>query len=142
MKESIEKFGRYAQRPNLITKMLAGDPEKGTEPLSDEDISSEVSNLIFAATDTTALEMAYLLYELACHPEWQEALRREIQASGVKEANFCYLKLQHLPILNALIQETFRVHPGVPPGLPRTTPKQGHMIDGIFVPGDVRTSYL
>lgn len=42
-----------------------------------------------------------ILYELACHPEWQEALRGEIQASGVKEANFSYLKPQHLPILNA-----------------------------------------
>ena len=93
MKESIEKFGRYAQRSNLMAKMLAGNPEKGIEPLSDEDIFSEVSNLIFAATGNTALEMAYLLYELACHPEWQEALRRGIQAAGVKEANFSHLKL-------------------------------------------------
>ena len=62
MKESIEKFGRYAQRPNLMTKMLAGDLEKGTEPLSDEDISCKVSNLIFAAIDTTVLEMAYIYY--------------------------------------------------------------------------------
>ena len=62
MKESIEKFGRYAQRLNLMAKMLAGNPEKGTEPLSDEDISSKVSNLIFAAIDTTVLEMAYIYY--------------------------------------------------------------------------------
>ena len=45
-----------------MAKMLAGNPEKGTEPLSDEDISCKVSNVIFAAIDTTALEMAYIYY--------------------------------------------------------------------------------
>jgi len=46
----------------------------------------------------------------------------------------------NLPYLHACIQETFRMHPPVPLALPRVTPKEGAMVNNIFVPGNTRVS--
>ncbi|KAK5659655.1 hypothetical protein OQA88_863 [Cercophora sp. LCS_1] len=66
-------------RRTLLTKLVVGNPETGAEPLPDEDIATEVSGITFATVDATGTSTAYMLYELACHPEWQRRLQREIR---------------------------------------------------------------
>src|SRR5437667_10176425 len=103
MKEYLKLYGRTSTRRSLLTKIIAGDPKTGAEPLSDPQISVEVSNLVFAATDTTGNTMAYALYRLCCHPEWQKKLRDELRASKAKEVNFGFQTLQPLPVLNGVV---------------------------------------
>jgi cytochrome P450 len=140
MKEYLELYGRASSRRSLLTKIIAGDPSTGTEPLSDPEISVEVSNLVFAATDTTGNTMTYALYRLCCHPEWQRKLRDEIRTSGARDTGFSFQSLQSLPILNGVMMETLRLHPAVPGGLPRVTTGNGCNIGGLWVPGKVRPS--
>lgn len=45
--------------------------------------------------------------------------------------------IQDAPYLNAVINETLRLHPPVPSGLLRQTPPEGLTIDGTYIPGDV-----
>jgi cytochrome P450 len=137
MNEYIESYGRNSTRRTLLTKLLAGDPASGTEPLPDSDIRTEVSNLILAATDTTGITMAYALYRLGCHPEWQDKLRGELKEYGMGSEDFNYKTLQSLPILNGVVLETLRLHPVVPGGLPRVTTKDSTIISGIHVPSKV-----
>lgn len=49
-------------------------------------------------------------------------------------------KLANLEHLNAVIQETLRLHPPVPSMLQRKTPSEGIMIDGTFIPGNTIVS--
>ena len=79
MQEYIEMHGRNSKHRSLLTKLLAGDPATNTPPLTDPEVSTEVSNLLFAATDTTGATLSYALYELCCRGEWQTALRRELR---------------------------------------------------------------
>jgi cytochrome P450 len=138
LKEYLKLYGRSSKRRSLLTKIIQGDPSTGAEPLTDPEISVEVSNLVFAATDTTGNTMTYALYRLCCHPEWQEKLRAEIRASGCKAAGFSFQSLQSLPVLNAIFMETLRLHPAAPSALPRITTGNGCDIGGIHVPGKVR----
>ena len=121
VQDYIKRHGRTSNRRTLLTKLITGNTETKTEPLSDEEIVVEVSNLTFAAVDTTGTTAAYAIYRLACHPEWQDKLREEIRASGVVENDFPVAAVQALPVLNAILMETLRLHPAAPAGLPRIT---------------------
>ncbi|KAF2265756.1 cytochrome P450 [Lojkania enalia] len=137
LRESIEKYGRQSRRRDLLTKLVAGDPEKGTLPLSDQEISYDVSGFIYAATDATAMNMAYLLYELAAYPEWQSKVRAEIKEAGLKRDGYPYQVIQGLSVLQACLYESMRLHPATGLGMPRLTPPEGMLIDGVFVPGNI-----
>lgn len=81
--------------------------------------------------------MAYIIYELASNPEWQERIRLELKNAGLSDIRIPYQTLQGLPVLQACIHESMRLHPPVGSGLPRVTPPHGTLIDGVFVPGGV-----
>lgn len=138
MAEYIATYGRESDHRSLLTKLLQGDRASGTPPLPESDIGVETSNLLFAATDTTSNTLAYTLYRLAMRRDWQDKLREEIRASGVAEAGYSFKSLQGLPVLNAVMQETLRVHPAAPSGLPRLTTGKGIDVDGLHVPANVR----
>jgi cytochrome P450 len=141
MKEYLKLYGRSSKRRSLLTKIIAGDEKNGTEPLSDPEISVEVSNLVFAATDTTGNTMTYALYELSNHPEWQEKLRAELKEAKAKEGEFAFQQLSTLPVLNGIHMETLRLHPAVPSGLPRMTTEAGR-IAGVEVAPKVSIAIL
>lgn len=138
MQECIKRFGRDSSHKSIITRMISGDPDNGIEPLSDEIISLEVSNAVFAATDTSGNAMSYALYRMASHPDWQTKLRAEIRAAGAREANYSFQLLQSLPILHGVMNETLRLHPPAPASLSRITTGKGCEIGGLFFPGKVR----
>ncbi|KAH6697163.1 cytochrome P450 [Plectosphaerella plurivora] len=140
MKECISRFGRESKRQTIITRMISGDPYKGTAPLSDDIISLEVSNAVFAATDTTGNAMSYALYRMASHPDWQAKLRDEIRSSGSKAAGYPFQTLQALPILHGVMNETLRLHPPAPASLPRMTTRNGCEIGGMYFPGKTLVS--
>jgi cytochrome P450 len=46
--------------------------------------------------------------------------------------------VKDLPILDAIVHETLRVHPAAPASLQRLVPVEGSVIDGVNVPGKVK----
>jgi cytochrome P450 len=138
LRSYIALYGRKSGRYDLLTKLIAGDAARSISPLTDEEISIEVSNDVFAATDTTGNTMTYALYQLCCNPKWQQRLRNELRGSNGREKSWSFQSVQHLPILHAVIMETLRVYPAVPCGLPRITPPQGTKVGNLFIPGNVR----
>jgi cytochrome P450 len=117
-------------RRNLLTKLLAAD-------LPDHQIEVEIFGMTFAAVDTTSTVMTYIMYELSCHPEWQDKLRSELLAADLDTKGYTLPELYKLPILTAVIEETMRLHPPAIAGMPRATPPEGATIDGLYVPGNV-----
>lgn len=45
-------------------------------------------------------------------------------------------KLSTLPFLDGIVNETLRMHPPVPSGMPRETPKTGAQIGPYWIPGE------
>ncbi|KLJ09232.1 hypothetical protein EMPG_15340 [Blastomyces silverae] len=132
--EYIQKYGRVSKRRDLLTKMIG---RKGNDPdaLADSDIAVEISNLGFAATDTTGTALLYLFWELARNPDLAERLRSELADLPVVDGVIQHHSVSNLPFLDALISEGLRAYPPIPAGLLREAPIGGCTINGIYVPG-------
>lgn len=70
-----------------------------------------------AGIDTTASSIEWVMAELLHNPEKLEKVRKEVQTLGkgeqVKESD-----ISKLPYLQAVVKETFRLHPPIPMLLP------------------------
>jgi cytochrome P450 len=106
--------------------------------VSDEGIVEEVTNLLFAGTDTTSNTLTYLFWELARNPEWLGRMRKELNDAIGEQGNPPYSTISELPILDAVIYELLRLWPAAPASLQRVTGPEGIIIDGLFVPPNVR----
>lgn len=81
-----------------------------------------------------------MFYYLAKYPQLQESLRQEVKDAMSVDGLPNWSKLAQLPLLDGILQETLRMHPPVPQGMGRNTPRTGAQIGNVFVPGDVIVS--
>lgn len=91
-------------------------------------------------SDTTNSTLTFCLYRLATNAEIQTALRHEILSSNEDSTSLAWEVLRELPLLEAVINETLRMHPAVPGGMPRLTPKEGLYLESIYIPGGTTVS--
>lgn len=120
-------------------KLLLSRNQALPRHITNTGIIEELTNLIFAGTDTTGNTLTYLFWELAHHPEWQLRLREELNEALDGKDTYDYNTISELPVLDAVVQETLRLRPAAPSGLQRVTPEAGCVIDGTTVPSRVRT---
>ena len=85
------------------------------------------------ASDPVLYTLVLLFFHLATAPTQVEKLRRELD--GLDDLSNDRL-LQKLPHFNGLIKETLRLHPPVPSGSLRNTPKEGLTVGSTYIPGN------
>ncbi|KAF8149258.1 cytochrome P450 [Mycena galopus ATCC 62051] len=80
--------------------------------LTKEEVVAQTGMLFIAGQDTTTSSISFGFLELARHPEFQEELRAEIHHFRRNQSDgFVY---DNMPLLNAFIRETLRLHPAGP----------------------------
>nr|XP_023481118.1 docosahexaenoic acid omega-hydroxylase CYP4F3 isoform X1 [Equus caballus]XP_023481119.1 docosahexaenoic acid omega-hydroxylase CYP4F3 isoform X1 [Equus caballus]XP_023481121.1 docosahexaenoic acid omega-hydroxylase CYP4F3 isoform X1 [Equus caballus]XP_023481123.1 docosahexaenoic acid omega-hydroxylase CYP4F3 isoform X1 [Equus caballus] len=99
---------------DFIDVLLLAKDEDGKE-LSDEDIRAEADTFMFRGHDTTASGLAWVLYNLARHPEHQERCRQEVREllRDREPKEIKWDDLAQLPFLTMCIKESLRLHPPV-----------------------------
>lgn len=98
--------------------------------------------MIFAGSETTAISLSSVFYFLLKNPRVYAKLMQELDdavANGTIESRpnkiVSWSESQKLPYLDAVIQESFRLHPAAGLILERIVPPQGMDILGEFIPG-------
>ncbi|KAL5360564.1 cytochrome P450 [Aspergillus floccosus] len=120
-------------------------------------VASELLDHLVAGHETTGITVTYIMWELSRQLEVQKQLRQELSSlsqcleysedgeeksrlpSGLPSA----MSIDSLPLLDAIVRETLRLHAPAPAPLPRVTPMSatGTTIDGYQgIPGGVRVS--
>lgn len=93
---------------DVMGVLMKATDEQGN-PVSDEHICNELLSVLTAGQMTTAVALAWALYELGRHPEVVAKLRAELEAIGPNPDPG--LLLTSLPYLDAVCKETIRLHP-------------------------------
>jgi cytochrome P450 len=112
------------------------------EFMDDTRILTSCVSMVFAGSETTAISLSSVFYFLLKHPQVYAKLMKELDdavADGTVEARadktVSWTESQKLPYLDAVIQESFRLHPAAGLMLERIVPPQGMDILGNFIPG-------
>ncbi|KAL2841563.1 cytochrome P450 [Aspergillus pseudoustus] len=119
-------------------------------------IASELLDHLIAGHETSGITFTYIMWELSQRPELQAELRRELSTLGISlkypfasdtDGGLPGLplpsKIDSLPLLDAIVRETLRLHAPAASPLPRITPDtpSGTSINGYGgIPGGVTVS--
>jgi hypothetical protein len=141
---------RLAMRKDLDTKTFLNPHFLTTKQEYPRrlEIASDMFDHNAAAFETSGITLSYLYYELSRHPDLQTRLRQELLtlspsfAYPVPEGQDPELpdskEVERLPLLDAILQETLRLHTAVPGRQPRVTPAKGCTLAGYDqIPGGV-----
>ncbi|PIA63064.1 hypothetical protein AQUCO_00200830v1 [Aquilegia coerulea] len=115
----------------LIELKENADGEGGK--LTDTHIKALLLNLFTAGTDTSASTVEWAIAELIRHPKILAKSLEELDTVVGKDRLVAESDLSQLPYLQAIIKETFRLHPSTPLSLPRMATEDCE-IDGYFIP--------
>lgn len=125
-----------ASRPDFMSRVLEQNRDDGTGITRDE-INATMALLVVAGSETTATLLSGCLYLLLRNPDKLNKLREEILAEFQSADDITILRVNRLPYLFAVLEESLRVYPPVPVSLPRVVPPEGASISGYWVPGGV-----
>jgi cytochrome P450 len=96
---------------DLLSMLLQARHEDGSG-MSDQQLRDELTTLMVAGMDTTALALSWALYLLSQNPEPARALREELdQVLDDRAPSFA--DLPRLPYTEMVVKETMRLYPSV-----------------------------
>ena len=90
---------------------------------------------VLANSQLTTGAMTSCMYLLLKNKKALNELTNEIRKAFTSDDQIGVQSTQSLVYLDAVLNETLRVHNPTPINLPRVVPREGRVIDGVFVPG-------
>ncbi|KIW35631.1 uncharacterized protein PV07_02316 [Cladophialophora immunda] len=143
LNRATTRLKRYRNGEKLddFFSVLMEDKNGRSNDLEWGEIIAEISIMMNAGSDTTAIAITNVIYRLLKNPDCMAKLRQEID-EALDEDDFVapYDKVRHLPYLRACLDESLRIMPPNTFGLPRRTPPEGALILGDWVSGDTSVS--
>lgn len=139
LRESLLKSPDVKERdgkPDFVSRFFQirqEDPNKMTKM----DIFTMCQSNIGAGSDTTAISLSAIVYNLLKHPKTYNRLKEEIIEAanqGKISDPISFKEAQELPYLQAVIKEALRLHSATGLPLARVVPKGGAMLAGKHFP--------
>jgi len=126
------EVGRSPLLSKLIEKTMTD--ERNFPPAL---LQAEISNLIIAGTDTSAITLTYLIWNIIKHADVRKQLKVEVETLG---GDFDDSKLAKLPYMKNVVTESLRLYGAANGGLPREVPPGGYELAGHHLPAGVTVS--
>ena len=124
-----------APREDLLKKLMEGKDAAG-RPLGRDEITAEALTMLIAGSDTTSNTLCAVMFWVLRSPGVLAALQAELDAALAAPWKIpAYAAVKNLPYLDAVINESLRMHSTSSLGLPRVVPPQGATVCGEFFVG-------
>ncbi|KAL9013189.1 MAG: hypothetical protein Q9173_002099 [Seirophora scorigena] len=148
LKEKAEQHFRWSQekirrrienktsRPDFMTYIL--DNTEGEAKMTQEEMDSIGSFLIFAGSVTSELTCASTTWFLLKNPAVYDRLKKEIREAFKTMDEITTAASAKLPYLHAVINEALRLHPPAAVAAPRLVDRPGVVVSGHEIPVGVR----
>jgi len=122
-------------RTDLLNKLQEGKDDDGN-PMGREELTAEALTQLIAGSDTTSNTSCAITYHLAHNPSVQTKLQKELDEALGQEDDpvSTFEQVKKLPYLQAVIDETLRIHSTSGVGLPRLVPEGGLVVCGKTFP--------
>ncbi|XVE57072.1 hypothetical protein DITRI_Ditri04bG0062500 [Diplodiscus trichospermus] len=129
-----EVDGKGEKKIDLL-QMLLGlqENEDRASSITMDQLKGILMEIVLGTTDTTSTTLECTMAELIRHPEIMEKVKKEITDVVGLNNRAEESHLPNLRYLNAVIKETFRLHPALPLLVPRS-PDESITIGGYTVP--------
>ncbi|KAL6351895.1 hypothetical protein LRP88_14707 [Fusarium phalaenopsidis] len=143
-KRILERRARgNSERRDMLQQFFEAKTDRG-EPISHADVLSEAANVLGAGADTTSIGIKACLGYLLLNPDKYRQLQRDIDSycaqNGITSNALSYSNCVEIPLLQAVVKESTRLHPSIIFQLPRVVPADGITIRKYFIPGGAHAS--
>ncbi|KAJ5963151.1 Cytochrome P450 [Penicillium waksmanii] len=128
-----ERVKNTPDHPDVFSWLLDAFQRGAKTKQNQADIYGDAYLIIVAGSDTTAATLTNMFFHIGSEPRLQEELQAELDALPALSNN----NLVGVKLLDAIVNETLRLHPAVPSGTQRVTPPEGIFIGNRHIPGDV-----
>ncbi|CAM8971616.1 unnamed protein product [Rhodiola kirilowii] len=125
--------GEGGKHLDFLTVLLQDNTDGEGGKLTDIEIKALLLNMFTAGTDTSSSTVEWAIAELMRHPKLLLQAQQEIDTVVGRDRLVTELDIPNLPLLQAIVKETFRLHPSTPLSLPRMA-SESCEIDGYHVP--------
>ncbi|KAH8101888.1 cytochrome P450 monooxygenase pc-bph [Cristinia sonorae] len=124
-----------SDRRDLLGKLQEGKDDEG-KPMGKEELTAEALTELIAGSDTTSNSSCAITYYLAHNPHVQSKLQKELDEALSEEDDpvTTFQSTKSLPYLEAVINESLRLHATSGIGLPRLVPEGGLTVCGRTFP--------
>ncbi|KAL9094741.1 MAG: hypothetical protein Q9165_003012 [Trypethelium subeluteriae] len=142
LNRATTRLKRYQDGEKLDDFFTALMHDKSGKPHNLEwgETVAEISIMMNAGSDTTAIAMTNVMYHLLKNPDCMTKLRQELDEVLDDDFVAPYDKVRHLPYLRACLDESLRIMPPNSFGLPRRTPPEGAPVLNDFIAGNTSVS--
>lgn len=128
-------------RADLLSMFLKAQQSR-PDFMTDQRVLTMAVSMAFAGSETTAISLAAVFYYLLRNPSTYQRLQKELndattsgQIAQSPSGLITWAESQTLPYLDAVIKESFRLHPAAGLPLERITPADGIQIGSHHIPG-------
>jgi len=130
-----KRLATPTDRVDLLSKLQQGRDDDG-QPLGRGELTAEALTQLIAGSDTTSNSSCAITYHLAHNPRAQQKLQKELdEALGTEDMTVStFEQVKRLTYLEAVINESLRIHSTSAIGLPRLVPEGGLTILGKYFP--------
>lgn len=125
------------ENDDVLDALLNISLDDGKIEMDKDEIEHLLLNIFVAGTDTTTYTLEWAMAELMHNPEIMSKVQKELEQVVGKGIPIQETDIAKLPYMQAVMKETFRLHPSVPLLLPRKTETDVEIGDYI-IPKDAQ----